>query len=42
MNQCIKTVLNNPVATVKEYFELINLFDCSSLRLSKKGSLFFL
>lgn len=37
MNQSIKTVLNNPVATVKEYFELINLFDCSSLRLSKKG-----
>lgn len=37
MNQSIKTVLNNQGATVKEYFELINLFDCSSLRLSKGG-----
>lgn len=41
MNQSIKTVLNNQGATVKEYFELINLFDCSSLRLSKEGELIF-
>lgn len=41
MNQRIKTVLNNQGATVKEYFELINLFDCSSLRLSKEGEPIF-
>lgn len=33
MNKAIEAVLNNQGATAKEYFELINLFDCSSLML---------